>query len=271
MNTISRCIPVAALVLCPTLLAGQYRHERGDTLRYEESTSGQVTMDAPDGTIDVRTQHDARIALTASAPDEVIAWFEALALSQTGMGESSQPATDAVLGQPYTLAFSPLGVVETRDAPALPPEVARLTDLTHQFDDFFISLPSSGLRVGSEWADTLEHDRAGRPSDTFRSRRIRTYRVERDTTVNGQAAFVVAVRQTVSIEGSSPLEGQPGSAAIALSGTEEGNAVFSPASGRLVARHRSGTLVGELSVDAGGSSFTMPQTYRYESRLSLVQ
>jgi hypothetical protein len=53
-----------------------YRLSDGDTLRYTERTDGFVRIETPQGKIEVRTEHDAQLALTRGSPTSVNAWYE---------------------------------------------------------------------------------------------------------------------------------------------------------------------------------------------------
>lgn len=237
----------------------RYRWAEGDTLRYRERTDGHVTMQPPAGAMEVRTEHEAVIALTPARGDTVRAWYTRLSLGQRGPGAREQrPATDALLGRPFVLRFSPSGQVRTEAVPRIPDEIAGMTDLTRQFDGFFISLPAGELRPGTEWADTVSRDQPARPGDTFNARSVRTYRVERDTTVEGVPVHVIRVRQQVRIEASSPMEGGA-TARTRLENEDEGYAVFSPRAGRLLGRTRHGLLPGQFTIVAGSQEVSFPQ------------
>jgi hypothetical protein len=151
----------------------------------------------------------------------------------------------------------------------MPEPIAAMTDLTHQFDDFFISLPAQRLGPGVEWADTTGSTRAGRATDTYNSTQVRRFRVERDTVIQGQAAVVLSVRSSARLTGASPVPGRPDIVSTSLQGEEEGLAVFAPASGRFVARTKRGTMRGELRISGGAAPVVMPQTYEYTSTISL--
>ena len=47
------------------------------------------------------------------------------------------------------------GRIETLRAPEQSDETRQLTDLSRQFDDFFLRLPAAPLTVGTEWVDTM--------------------------------------------------------------------------------------------------------------------
>jgi hypothetical protein len=248
----------------------RYRLVPGDTLRYTEQTEGRITMRMPQGPIDVATTHEAAIAVVAERADTVLAWYERLTLTQTGGGSAQRPGTDSALRRPFRLLFPPDGRVATVSTPIFPAAVARQTDLTHQFEDFFISLPAAALRPGATWSDTVEVTTAGRPQDSYRSHRVRSYRVLRDTTVAGARAVVIGIEQTITLAGTSPFEGQPVTASTRLDGRESGIAVFAPAAGRLLARDRRGRLEGEFTMEGPERRAAFPQTYDYSSSLRLV-
>ena len=228
--TVRQVAVSAVLALLPipaiTQRAG-YRLPQGDTLRYREVTESHVELRLPDRTVTVTGQHDARIALVRERGDTTTAWYEQLILSSaTPLGET-RPSTDAALHLPFRLILSSAGRVTLLSAPVFPSEIAAQTDLSHQFEDFFVSVPGSELRPSVTWADTLDNNSAGRPQDTYRSRHIRRCRALRDTIVaGGAAAVVIAVEQDMTIRATSPLEHDPTIVGTHLEGREEGTAVL---------------------------------------------
>ncbi len=262
----------AALLAAAPLAAqpAQYRRDPADTRRYVEATTGTVTMRVLGREAVVESEHGAHIAVTFAGGDGARAWYESLHLLQLDpTGEVSAPETEALLHQPYTLVFRADGAVRTAAVPPIPEEIADMSDLTHQFLDFFISLPDGPLAVGAAWADTLVDDRAGRPRDTYSGRQVRTFRVERDTVVDGVDAVVIRVSQRVTVRASSLMEdGMKVSGE--LKGTEEGFAVFAPREGVLLSRSREGVLSGTMRM-MGPETVSIPQRYEYTSTLELVE
>lgn len=261
-------IPAALLVASP--LAAQYQHTVGDTLHYEEQTHSTVNMETPGGPMTLRSSHQATIGVAFGPGDTATGWYEALRLEQETPGGPQQPSTDALLDQPFELSFDDRGRVSTRSAPGIPPEIRSMSDLGRQFDDFFISLPEDNLAVGTEWSDTIVSGpvQGGGPG-TIQSRRMRSYRVERDTVVGGVRGIVIRVDQTIGVQASGPTPGQDFTAETDLRGTESGIAVFLPAEGVLYARRRSGRLDGMTLVTGAGGEFQIPQAIQYESSLTL--
>jgi hypothetical protein len=266
---------LAAFALAPLALPAQrvaeYRFG-ADTLRYDERTTGRVTMFAPSGEVVVRTDHDARLALAASGAGRVRGWYERLALRKQGPGLAEQVGdTRALLGRAYALAVSPRGEVRVETLPAIPAPVASMTDLTRQFDDFLVVLPAGQpLRAGTVWVDTLVRTGGGRPDSTTTARHVRRHRVERDTVVGGQPAVVIALQQSVRIDGVAPMPGGAGRMRTHLEGEEDGRAVFVPGAGRLVARERRGTLTGQIAVTGTRQPLELPQRFEYTSTMTLV-
>lgn len=265
----------AIVGFAPNLMAQSdppgYDWSPGDTLRYSELTHGRVEMQMPGGPVLVRSEHDARIAITVARRDTLAAWYESLRFLQEGPGPATQsPATAQLIGARFTLAFDSHEPVRTTATPSIPAEIAALTDLTRQFDDFFITLPRIPLKVGARWVDTVQTDRPGRPTDTFAGRSVRHYEVVRDTTIDRAAAFLVAIREDVTVNAASRVEEQQLTVTTALVGEERGAAVFIPSKGRLHARTRAGKLAGSLTLAGPGGEMTVPQSYEYVSTLALV-
>lgn len=251
-------------------LSAQYRAAPADTLRYAELTRGRVAMAMPSDTVVIRSLHEAVVAVTFPSPGQGRAWYDSLALESEGPMGADRPATATLLRQPFTFAFAPTGWVEQVRAPDIPADVAAITDLTRQFDDFFITVPSGGLRVGARWSDTVENSAAGRETDRTTTRHVRSYVAERDTVVAGVDAVLIQVQQTVEIASESDLRDQNLRVSTRVTGTEDGWALFAPGAGRLLERHRRGSLAGQLTMQPDGATpASISQRYTYESRLVL--
>lgn len=262
-----------ALLLLPLALPAQpaaYRRAPGDTVRLREVTTAEMTLRTPGGDLPTTLRHDALVAVAFAAGDTARAWYEALAVEASGMTGLQRPETGAVLRQPFTLAMDARGGVHTLATPAFPAAVRGVTDLSHQFDDFFPRLPAEPLRVGLAWSDTVARRDSAGPRYT-RSTRAARYRVERDTVVGGRRGLVVSMRQTVHLETGGPVEGQPVTAAAVLDGADDGVFVFAPADGRILGRTRSGEMRGTLTVRGGAAPLAIPQSYRYRSTLTPVE
>ena len=259
------------LSLPGVLVAQQARYLLGtaDTLRYHEVTETKTGIQTPDGPFVIASRHDAAIALLRGSGDTVTAWYERLTLSSTSPRGESRPATDSVLERPFRLILPASGRVRTLTTPEFPAEVARQTDLSHQFDDFFISLPPGALGPASSWADTSEDSVTADPRDTYRSRRIRTYRVLGDTVVMGMNGLVIGLEELMSIRSTSPLQSRPGTVGVTIDGREDGFVVFSPSAGRLLARQRTGHLAGETSLDGPDGRMARAMTYDYTSSIEV--
>lgn len=267
-------IAIVAVTVAPTAQAQNapaYTIRVGDTLRYTERTDARIEIDTPGGTAQMTSEHVATIAVAFTTADSARAWYESLLLRQVGPGPlHREPNTATLLRQPYHLSVAPSGVVRAAVFPTIPKEIADLTDLTRQFDDFFITLPRQPLTMGVAWSDTLTSDRSAQPGGTLVSRSVRSYRVERDTVVGGVRAVVIRVDHELRIDASSPMEGQNATVHVTLAGTERGTAIFASGPGRLLARKREGTLQGTFSMASGSTRTDMPQRYEYTGTLSLV-
>jgi hypothetical protein len=272
MRNLRLMVLTSALVL-PAAAAAQtvYTRTAEDTLHYREVTIGEVVMETPRGAVPVRSEHDATIAVRFAPGDTAFAWYQSLHLVSAGPGGEQRPDTREMLSRPYVLRFSPRGHIVTLVAPPMPVPIGQITDLTRQFDDFFITLPDEPLVAGVSWADTVVRDDAGRPADSVATRHERTYVVKGDTAVDGTRAVVIEVHQRVWIEGRSPIEGQGLTAGTVLEGEDTGFAIFDPVRGELIARRRTGALTGRLSIIGGPEVIEMPQTFNYESSIERVR
>jgi hypothetical protein len=218
----------------------------------------------------MRSEHEATVAVVRLAGDTARAWYEALSIGATGPMGDQRPATDAVLRAPFTLQLDARGRTRTVSTPNFPADFAGVTDLTHQFDDFFVRLPARPLRVGLAWSDTATRtDSSAERSTRWRS--VASYRVERDTVADGVPALVVRMRQQIQTRVEAPVPGQPTRARTTLAGTEDGFFVFAPSAGRLLARRREARLAGEIVMRNGAAAMSFQQAYSYASTLDAVR
>jgi hypothetical protein len=268
---VRRIAAVVAALLLPAAAHAQYRHAPGDTVRYHEVTRADSEIRAPQGTITIRSHHDARIALAFAPGDTARAWYEALTLRSAHPSGESTPATTALLGKPFVLTVTPRGAVETLVVPEIPREVAEVTNLALQFDDFFLRLPAVPLRAGLEWSDTTHHQTVGADARTVRITRIGRFRVRGDTTVGGVRALAIEARMQNRIESSGPSPTPGMDMRTSQQGAETGVFVFAPGEGRLLARRREGLLTGEIEFTGGPQPVRIPQKLTYQSTIERVR
>jgi hypothetical protein len=240
-----------------------------DTLRFREVTTIEVRMTTPQGDVPVSTEHDATIAVLLLPGDSAKAWYESLRLGINSPAGVESPETGSALRQPFRLTFDPRGRITLVSAPTFPEKFESITDLTQQFSDFFLRLPAQPLRLGLAWTDSLTRTtKTADKSNVMRS--IASYRVERDTTVANEPAFVISMRQQLSSESEGPIRGQPVRARALTTGSDDGVYVFSK-SGRMLGRQRTGTLTGALTLTGDGGSMEIPQTFTYKNRIDVVR
>jgi hypothetical protein len=188
----------------------------------------------------------------------------------TSPGGTVAPPTDGALRQSFHLWVDARGRVSAIRAPPFPASFEGISDLTHQFDDFFLRLPTEPLRLGLAWTDTLVRTDSS-AEKSMRWHTVGTFRVERDTVVAGERAFVISSRQQLRSETSGPVAGQPMRANSILEGADEGHFVFSPRTGRLLGRRRTGSLRGDLTMTGAAGSMRMAQAYRYTHRVDAIR
>jgi len=268
----SRTLVATALLLsCALPLGAQSAYgSSGDTLRYREVTQGKLTLTGPQGDIPISIEQRSQIAVVRMRGDSARAWYDSLALAASSPAGDQRPATDSALKQPFRLAFDPRGHVKLVQAPSFPKSFEGRTDLSHQFDDFFLRLPAKPLTVGLAWSDSAS--RTDSTAEKFtRWATNADYRVERDTVVDGTPAMIIAVKQRVKIAGEGPVPNQPMRATSAMDGTEEGFFVFAPKAGRVIARRRSGHLEGDIFMKGAMGEMTMKQAYSFTGTVDAVR
>jgi hypothetical protein len=248
-----------------------YRHPTGDTLRFHDSTRMDGVVHGAAGDEPFTLSRNATIAFAFGTGESVQAWYETLAIDASGALGGPPANSDALLHAPFLLHMEPNGRVQTLRSPTFPRAMRLIAEIPPQLDDYFPRFPVSGapLRLAQAWTDTVsrvERDSAGR---RFSTRRITRYRYDHDTVDAGRHALVIVTHTDVRIESSMPMQQQPYIAALALTGDEDGLAVFSAAEGRLLARDRTGELRGTVTYKGGDDPWVVNQSYRFH-RLSVA-
>jgi hypothetical protein len=263
-------IALVALVACalPARAQTTYTSTR-DTLRFRETTQLHVTLTMPQGEMPMSVEQRATLALVRLPGDSARAWFDSLAISATGPQGELKPETDSALKRAFRLGLDARGRVKNVKAPQWPASLQGMTDLSHQFDDFFLRLPTQPLKVGLAWSDTTAQtdSTADRYSDWHR---MSDYRVERDTTVGTTQAFVVLVKQKMSATISAPIPNQQMRSDAQLHGEEDGYFVFAPTTGRLIARRREGKMEGPVKASGAAGEMQMNQSISYTGAMDAL-
>ena len=259
-----RLLFVAATLAPLGTLDAQYTRSRTDTIRLREVTTTTSTLETPQGALELKSEHDALIAITFGGGDSARAWYESLRLAASSPRGRQAPPTEAALRLPFVLEFDANGRIRTLAAPTFPTAFQGVSDLTRQFDDLFIPIPAQPLQVGVAWTDTTTITRAnGEVRSTFVRRG--TYRVVRDTVVSREPAFVISATQDLESRSSQPVQGL--TVTSTLAGRDEGIVVFAKA-GRLLVRQRKGDLRGAITYSGGPSPVRMPQRTQYTNTVT---
>ena len=261
----------AALLACalPARAQNSYASTR-DTLRFRETTQMRMTLTMPQGEIPMSMEQSAQLSLVRLPGDSARAWFDSLTISGKGPQGEMKPETDSALKRTFRLGLDARGRVKNVSAPQWPASLTGVTDLSHQFDDFFLRLPAQPLKVGLAWSDTT----ALTDSTTDRySRWIRTsdYHVLRDTTVDATPALVIGMKQKLGVTISAPIPGQQMRSDAQLHGEEDGYFVFAPKAGRLIGRRREGKLEGPVKASGAMGEMQMNQSIAYTSTMDSLK
>lgn len=264
-------LTTAALIVCalPARAQTTYASTR-DTMRYRETTQMHVTLTMPQGEVPMTVEQRATLSLVRLSGDSARAWFDSLAISASGPQGELKPPTDSALKRPFRLGFDARGRVKNVNAPQWPASLQGMTDLSHQFDDFFLRLPAQPLKVGLSWSDTTSQTDS--TADRYsRWRRTTDYRVERDTTVDSTPAVVVSAKQKMSATISAPVPNQQMRSDAQMQGEENGYFVFAPKTGRLIARRREGKLEGPVKASGAMGEMQMNQSISYTGAMDAVK
>ena len=264
-------LALTALSVCarPARAQTTYTSTR-DTLHFRETTRMQVTLTMPQGQIPMSVEQSATLSLVRLPGDSARAWFDSLAISAKGPQGELKPETDSALKQPFQLGLDARGRVKNVSAPQWPASLQGVSDLSHQFDDFFLRLPAQPLAVGLAWSDTTA--KTDSMADRYsRWQRTSDYRVERDTMVGTTPAVVVRMKQKMSATISAPIPSQQMRSDAQLRGEEDGYFVFAPKTGRLIARRREGKMEGPVKASGAMGEMQMNQTMSYTSAMDAVK
>jgi hypothetical protein len=250
----------------------KYRRTPGDTLRYRELGTSNVTLTAQDGAAPVMTRQAATIALTFHSQDSVEAWYDELMVEASDPNGFHRPDPAAVLPQSFILRFGEHGDIETMATPVFPAEFQEVTDLTQQFLDFFPHLPKQGaLTVGRSWRDTTTYGDTTDLGQYFRVRRNMRFEVTGDTVLAGRTARVIALREELHIEIGGPVRGQPLDTEGVLDGWETGYFIFDQENGVLLGRRREGELTGPLVFTGDQEPFRVGRRIRYTNLIEVLR
>jgi hypothetical protein len=253
-----------------TSASAQYRRSDSDTIRVREVTTSRTALTAPTGTVELRSEHDATIALSFGRADSARAWYESLRIAMVSPQGRQEPATREALLRPFVLSFDARGRVQTLSAPEFPASFESVTELSHQFDDLLVRLPSAPLALGLMWADTAVVETRGANDAYFRGERVIRSRVVRDTMIGSETAWVIESVQRNTISGTQRVKGQPLLVRTTMSGSDSGLVVFSTQSGRMLARQRVGSLAGTVTYEGGPQPVVLPMETRYENSVRRI-
>jgi hypothetical protein len=261
----------AALLACALPARAQNSYSSAsDTLRFRETTRMNMTLTMPQGEIPMSMEQSAKLSLVRLPGDSARAWFDSLTISGKTPQGDIKPATDSALNRNFRFGLDARGRVKNVSAPQWPASLTGVTDLSHQFDDFFLRLPTQPLKVGLAWSDTtaLTDSTADRYSRWIRSS---DYNVLRDTTVDATPALVIGMKQKLGVTISAPIPGQQMRSDAQLTGEEEGYFVFAPKTGRLLGRRRKGKLEGPVKASGAMGEMQMNQSMTYTSDMDAVK
>ena len=257
-------VSIAAAAALRAQDAAIYVRAAGDTIRYRNVTKMDGTVHGAAGDAPFTLSRDAVFAFAFSGTDAVTAWYDALSIEASGALGGQKPNPDALLHAPFRLHMEPNGRVATIKAPELPRTARLIAELPPGFDDFFPRLPSTGsLSIGATWTDTSTRNESDTTGRRIYMRRISHYKVVGDSIVGGRKATIVSQHTDVRIMSTTPMQQQPYVAELALSGDEDGVALFFVTQGRMFSRDRRGDLHGAITYKGGDEPFVVDQNYHY--------
>lgn len=244
--------------------------QAADTLRYSETTVGEMILNTPRGDVVMGSEHDALIGFVKLRSDSAHAWYEDISVASTSPMGEQRPDLASVRGDLFVLHFDASGHVHALRTPDFPASVERITDLRHQFVDFFMPTPPSPLRVGLTWSDTVIVDHGRGDAGGGHSTKIASYRVVSDTILASTPAFVIEGEAELEVVSEAPVAGQPGlTMRMTMTGPEQNTFVVARDGGDLILRLRSAELTGVMEYLGAPQPIEMGVTRTYTNRIEL--
>jgi hypothetical protein len=252
----------------PSALSGQatsFRLAVGDSLVYLEKSQNVITIQAPQGAVEMKSWHDGHIAIVGRSSGRAQAWYRSLILKNEGPGGVTQtPDTKAMLTAPFELEIRPNAKIRVISAPVMPDAIAAITDLTRQFDDFLIKLPTEKMAPRLAWSDSIT-TKSSKPNGTYEGTYVSEFTVQGDTTIGNARVWKVGVVSQITIESSMP--GEAGTLTATIGGVDSGFALIRSTDGVMLRRVRRGDLKGKMKMTSGNRTIDLPQTVKYESTI----
>ncbi|MDH3733504.1 MAG: hypothetical protein OEU54_08210 [Gemmatimonadota bacterium] len=239
-----------------------------ETRRYVTTDQGGVYIESPMGAMEVEAEGYSEVRFEISGTS-IIAKYDTLYSYVGGSQGDQSPDVTPIMEGSFELEMERPGVLVTLSHPSVEAEGAGGMEPLHMFDDFLVPLPDEPLAVGVEWTEMMVHDGASQPDATYYSERAMSMRVERDTVVNGEPAFVVSVAQNVTNESSGIMPGMGFEFTSSSDGTDNGTAILA-GDGTLLHRERTIEMAGLFSIMLQGQVFDMPQTMSFTGTQKLV-
>ena len=170
----------------------------------------------------------------------------------------------------FVLLLDARGGSRTIIEPALPDTLRLVTDVSHEFDEFFPRLPPDTLRRGLAWRDTVQREDSASTGQRVSYVALSRYSVRSDTMVGGQRSVVIDVQQDVRLITTGSAPGQSITARSLLEGRDDGWFIVSTSGRRMLAHEHTGDLRGTISYRGGTRPVSAAQTYRYTVTISAL-
>ncbi len=279
-----RATSVALLLAAfPAALAAQrakHRVATGDTLRWREMRTTITTSEVA-GTVETRSEvrQEGEIRVARGAGDTVVIWYDRVSATVGLSGTSVSISLPFEAAAPVRVLLSDSGCVRVFDdsGEAAPSDMwkamAAARKPTPPYDDLFIPLPSVPLAVGVSWPmGTQVADSASRLPGRTTGRSEPSYRVVRDTTVEGSQAFVIETQFGSASQSNGRSVNMLTIADSRMSSEEKGIIVFDPVAGRVIARRTTTELRTAMTMESeSGGSIKTKSTSISEHRLELMR
>jgi hypothetical protein len=230
-----------------------------------------MTLSTPNGPVEIRTEHDAVIAIESVGPDSLHAWYDELAIATISPVAELRPDASSVLGQQFVLRADGNGHLDALATPVFPESFKDVSDLTAQFFDFFPSRPNGGYSMGASWTDTISGPEATDPGTEMDMSKITRYSIGSEDEVDGVEVFVIRAEATLDFAVEGPVPNQPGLRVLnVMTGPETNVFRVAKQDGRLIDRSRSARLSGTMEYIGTPQPVVLPVTRQYTNSIELV-
>jgi len=258
------------LTILPASLVAQnaYRRTPGDTLRYDERTKIISAAQTPMGEMTTEANSEGATTFAFRTADSVTVTLHPTKLTMKLPTGEYSPEMGGFTGSSYEVLMKPNGELKVLSQPDLPEALAGINSSVNALD-FFVRLPAKRLSSGAVWTDTAEfHDSTA--VMRMKIRRVASYKVEKDTVVDGSRAWIIAGTGDGSLESAGSGTTAGGSVEVSMTIKDTDRAVITH-DGLMLSRDLVMEQSGVSRIVMASMPMDMPVTGTIELKRRLVR